>query len=210
MKRLLLAVLCVLFFATSVNAEYGKGAYGSYKRFIGNDVTATSLSLGDDQPLNIGAGDDSVFTWETTGNDHLQLGLDVGAASATGHFSIMEKDDMGHANRSPSGAGADPTFRIYSSDETEANDYVDIAHDGTAGYLHTGQGDLRLMAHNPGDINAFRLFDVGDTADGRKWTIHRNAVEGDNSLSFYVDDENSGTIDTTAILMSMTPQEINI
>jgi len=73
----------------------------------------------------MGDGFDFRLAWETTGNDNAQITTEVGSATASGYISIMEGADKGNANRSPSGTSADPVLRVYSSDETQANDYID-------------------------------------------------------------------------------------
>ncbi len=40
----------------------------------------------------------------------------------------MEDADIGNANRDPSGTSADPVLRVWSSDESNASDYIEMFH----------------------------------------------------------------------------------
>lgn len=119
----------------------------------------------DDVALAWGDSYDMFATFETTGNDNMQLGVEVGSASRSGYVSLMEGADMGDADRSPSGTSADPVFRIYSSDDTNADDYLDLYHNQTDAYITQGTGSLYL-----------------GTPVGSDWFLYRN---GDNTgISF--------------------------
>lgn len=115
-------------------------------------TNGASFSIFDGLQLRFGSSNDISQAWETEGNDNFQVGLKVGSADYSGYYSIMEQDDMGHANRSPSGTTANPTLRIYSSDETSATDYIEMYHDQTDAHITTGAGDLKLSAAG-GDID---------------------------------------------------------
>lgn len=81
--------------------------------------------------------------WQTVGNDHLTLGLVVGAASGSGNLVICEYADVttnfGHA------ANADSHLYIHSSDAASVNDYIGFWHDQTDGNIEVGAGSLNLL-----------------------------------------------------------------
>ena len=51
-----------------------------------------NFRMRDDKNLQMGSTADAEFAWETTGNDNLQLGLEVGSAARSGYFNIMQED----------------------------------------------------------------------------------------------------------------------
>lgn len=119
--------------------------------------TGATLQFLDDFFLNFGSGGDLKFVWETTGNDNFQIGTRVAGANGSGYVSLMESTDIGNANRSPSGTSADPVFRVYSSDETNANDYGEFLHDQTRFRI---QSPSEITIDSAGSINL-------DSASGR-------------------------------------------
>ncbi len=96
----------------------------------------------DDLGVFFGGSQDSFIVWETTGNDNLQIGTVVGSADSSGYVSLMEKADLGTANRSPSGTSPDLVLRVYSSDATVATDYIEMSHNQTNGVIATGVGQI--------------------------------------------------------------------
>ena len=113
----------------------------SMRNFNPSDVS-DDLILNDDINLSFGAPD-VCMAWETEGNDNFQIGTAVGAATSSGYVGIMEYADMGNANRSPSGTNANPILRVYSADEAQANDYIELYHDQTrANIVSAGQIEL--------------------------------------------------------------------
>ena len=67
-----------------------------------------------------------------------------------GHFAVMRKDDMADVDRSMStddknALGMDnPQFLVYSSDATNANDYIRLEHDQTDANIYSGTGIINL------------------------------------------------------------------
>lgn len=92
--------------------------------------------------LTWGGGADATIQWEDTGMDNLQLGLNVNDDTYSGYFSIMERGDLGNANRSPAAKTTNPTLRIYSADEAEATDYIEFHHNQTNGVIDVGSGSV--------------------------------------------------------------------
>lgn len=166
--------------------------------------TGDDFALSDGSKLRFGASSDVDFEWETTGNDNLQIGTNVGSAAATGYISIMEKGDMGNANRSPdadwvNGATpADPTFCVTSSDATNKLDHGCQWHDQTDYNIASGAGDINIISAvdvklNPtatGNVTLFEDTDVDDAADGKKFIIYRKAAEGDSVFQTWFDSFN--------------------
>ncbi len=103
----------------------------------------------DDTDILLGGGNDVALRYNVTqAKDSLQLGLTVGNDQFSGYFSIMEKADIGHANRAPLATTANPTLRIYSSDETVATDYIEFFHNGTDAYIQSGTGTINFNDDN--------------------------------------------------------------
>ncbi|MFW9873324.1 MAG: hypothetical protein ACFFG0_09495 [Candidatus Thorarchaeota archaeon] len=170
-------------------------------------ISSDGFNLTDDNNSSFGTGEDVYFAWETTGNDNLQIGIDVGAATASGVIAIMEKDDMGNANRSPSSTSSNPALRLYSADVTNADDYVEFYHDQTDVNLNVGSGRLRLYPNAADDdcTDCIRFFDgndVGDTTDGKAIRVYRRASEADDYFTFYIDQfEQANVVTTTDVLV---------
>lgn len=94
---------------------------------------------------------DSDFT-----RDSWQFGVSAGSNSQSGYLSLMEAGDLQNANREPAAFSVDPVFRIYSSDATEALDYLESYHNQTDPVIDWGNGDLQLLGGNvviTGDFN---------------------------------------------------------
>lgn len=126
------------------------------------------LAFPDGYKFKFGNGAEAFFRFRgSVNNDHLQLALKVNDANHTGHLVILEESDFASANRIPS-ATANPTLRIYSSDATQANDYIEVSHNQDDGVIATGAGNIRL---NPagnviiGGTTPDSLFEV-DGAEG--------------------------------------------
>ncbi len=172
---------------------------------------------GDNIVSYFGDGQEGAIMWDSLNtNDSLQIGTSVGDAAYSGYISIMEKADMGNANRDPGGTTANPTLRIYSADETSASDYIQFYHDGTNGVIETGTGDLNINTtiqissgnaitiNNPGSspsgstiylgspsADVGMVFTRGNGAGGtaRRWDT---AINSSNQL--YIKDSSSGNI----------------
>ncbi len=109
----------------------------------------TTLQMLDGHLITLGTSvNDPGFTWETQGNDNWQEGITVGASTGSGYKSLMEKADMGNANRSPSGTSPDPVLRVYSSDATQANDYIEMFHNQSNGLVKAPGGELHMTTSN--------------------------------------------------------------
>jgi len=112
-----------------------------------------------------GTGYDARMYWADSTYDSLQLGTGVGSNGQTGYFFFIEKADLGEANRYPTATTADPTFRIYSSDENVATDYIEFSHDQTDGNIDVGGGKLNTNAV----LNAVGGFEDNGSAGVDGW-----------------------------------------
>ena len=96
----------------------------------------------------------------------------------------MRKADLNDADRSMSASDknalgmTNPQFLVYSSDSTNANDYIRLEHDQTDANIYSGAGDINLIAAggdvglsggnlvNVGTISANTITDRGDGGFG--------------------------------------------
>ncbi|MCK5602434.1 hypothetical protein KAR91_11205 [Candidatus Pacearchaeota archaeon] len=165
-----------------------------------SNTGVSSFNLPDNFTLKFGAGFDFPMGWTTTGNDNFQIGTVVGSSDASGYTTFMEKADMNHANRSPSGTSANPVVRVYSSDETQADDYIEMYHDQNDGHLFVGSGALELniagniavLKPTATNIISFELKEDGGTA------LFRLRGQGDqDQIIFAVSDAGGNQIVVT-------------
>ncbi len=114
----------------------------------------------ENNPIRFGTNDNVRMLWQTTGNDSFQIGTKLNSVIQSGYISILERADIGDANRSPRGITPDPILRVYSADETNAFDYIEFKHNQTNADINWGTGDLNFVGGNTytvGDANAQRL-----------------------------------------------------
>ena len=148
-------------FETNTNQiTLGSGTFASFINF-----GVYNAFIQDDFAVQFGTGSDLKQTWETEGNANFQIGTKVGNADFSGYISIMEKDDLGNANRSPLAVSANPVLRVYSSDADVAADYIEMYHDQVSSNIQSGGGGLVL----------------GVSSDNNPVIIQ---VQGNNALTF--------------------------
>ena len=104
------------------------------------------IRFGDKRIMNFGDSEDSRIMWRTDGNASLMFGTLCGNANYSGYVSLSERGDMSSSNRWPAGTTVNPIWRVYSADETQADDYIEMKHDQTDGEIKVGNGDLNLDA----------------------------------------------------------------
>jgi len=181
---------------------------------VTGNVSCDELAVGDEEAIKLGNNTDAQMQWENgSTNDSLVLGLGVGSAAQSGFFSIMEKGDIGNSSREPAATTANPTLRVYSADQTQSLDFIQMYHNQTDAFLESGNGDLRLkfttgeMEIDPNNI----IFDADEANDGdlridtltaaRTWTLPditgTIALTADND-SFEVPNGAGGTTVDTA------------
>lgn len=122
-----------------------KNPSGSYIQF------ETQMAIVSDVNTVYGNSAECVMRLTSTGNETFQIAPSV-AAGRSAAVAIVNQSHVGVATRSPATAHVDPTFYVYSSDATQANDFVRVSHDQTDGVIEAGNGDLRLVAS--GEIKA--------------------------------------------------------
>ncbi|MDP2704990.1 MAG: hypothetical protein Q8O71_01165, partial [bacterium] len=132
-------------FETTANRYIFDSTTGAAAEF--RDEIRQTFSTGyyfeDGSFINIGTTvNDSKFRWTTIGNDSLQIGIGVGSANQSGYINIIDSADTDNANRSPLTTSANPVLRIYSSDETDATDYLEMYHNQTNAIFGWGNGNL--------------------------------------------------------------------
>lgn len=108
--------------------------------------TSMGIRVDNDMLMRFGSGANTDMSWESSNTvDDFQIGVRVGSNSLGGFMSLMERPDMGDANRSPAAFASNPTLRIWSADATDNNGYLDIYHDETNAYIDLGSGLLNIM-----------------------------------------------------------------
>ena len=112
---------------------------------LGTTTGVDDLVIPDLFGWRFGTGQDIRFMWNTEGNDSFQIGTRVNSVDGAGYVSIMEKDDMTHANRSPTVVTPYPTLRMYADNRVVAN-YVDIYHNSTDAVVAIGNGALTISS----------------------------------------------------------------
>ncbi len=123
-------------------------------RVLINSNTSGKPTFVDGVFVGFGNSADARLQWENSGNDNFQIGVAVGSASQSGYVSLMQDADMSLANRSPLATSPDPVLRVYSSDATEANDYIEQYHNGTNAFINSGNGNQVFNS------SAFRLQQI--------------------------------------------------
>jgi len=138
------------------------------------------FSMSDLIGIKFGSSADSRFLWDTTGNDHLDLGLKVGSSAQSGYFMLVEDDDRNDADRSPLATSADPVLRVYSSDDTSATDYLEIYHDQADAIIANGGGDIEIKS-------ASQRLEISPTAaSGNTMTLNMKDDGGNNALGIQI------------------------
>lgn len=99
------------------------------------------------------------------------------------------------------GGGASAGNGILRCHSEDDNNYTSVYNSSGQGYIKTdgsSPGVLNLQADVKGDVTCFNLSNVGDTSDGKKFTVNRRATEGNNNIDIYVDQNQKPTITTNA------------
>jgi len=121
-----------------------KNPAGSYIQF------ETTLNLVNDRGFSLSSSDWYRFQTASQGNDTLQVGCQVISGNSAS-MALVSMSHLGNANRSPVTQHSDPHLYVYSSDATQANDFVRISHNQTDAVIESGAGNLNLVSS--GDIN---------------------------------------------------------
>ena len=150
------------------------------------DATAMSLAIPSDSWLIFGiSGINAQMAWESTNTvDDFQIGVRVGSNSTGGYMSLMERADMGVANRSPAANTSNPTFRVYSADASADNDgYIQFYHDETNGNIDVGSGSVNILDSTAvtGSLSATTTVTAGTN-------LVAGSTTGDGTLIIHDDD----------------------
>ena len=137
----------LLDFETNANAI----SFSSTTGMATLDFQLITSKYDDGAGVDFGNSSDARMGFEGAGAiDSFQFGLVVGANGTSGYFSLMERADRGNANRRPLAFSVDPVLRIYSADEAEALDYLELYHDQTDAIIDWGGGGLILSGDGTG------------------------------------------------------------
>ena len=133
--------------------------------------------------------------WDN-GNSRVGIGTasPVGKLDVTGHTLLYQAGDEGANRTAPS--DTDPHLRVYSSDETQANDYIEMYHSQATGFITVGTGSMRLTT--PGEVDFYtggqttNIFKFAAAANIRNFYIHEaftiRAQLADEQLTFALHD----------------------
>ncbi len=152
----------------------------------------TNFVFGNESPCDI--------RFDTTGGatKHV-LRLETRIAGTNNCSGYIFINNQAH-DRVPANTVNNPTLRIYSSDVTEANSYLQLFHNQTDAVIDVGYGDLNLMQGAVGNVVLFDGTDVGDDDPGKRLRLYRKAAEGDAYVELYFDAWNSCYLQTTSSL----------
>lgn len=161
---------------------------------LGADGSGISLGIANDVWLIFGiSGVNAQMAWESTNTvDDFQIGVRVGSNSTGGFMSLMERADMGVANRSPSAFATHPTFRVYSADAgTDNNGYIQLYHDETDGYIDVGSGVVSILdptsvtgaLSSTTTVTAGTNLVAGSTSGDGTLVIHDDDAGGDATVT---------------------------
>jgi|GEM_PF-2672662 len=157
---LVLILLTVLFCQTvcsysfqgwNTGAKFLKSSGAELKFDTDNDSWVSNkpfICTGFESSIEFQKNDGAKILWQNAGFDSLIIATPVNSATGSGIVAVMEKNDIGMTNRTINIMSPDPLFRVYSSDENSADDYIELKHDQSAAWLKTGDGDLRLYPRN--------------------------------------------------------------
>jgi len=127
---------------------------GSDTIVIGSGSGATKIKLDelnllmeDNDSIRFGVGADLYMAWRATGNHNFQIGTRVGNSNYSGYICIMERGNMGNANRSPIATSTTPVFRVYAVGTT-ATSYIEKFYDdpNSVGVIQVGAGSLEIRS----------------------------------------------------------------
>jgi uncharacterized protein GlcG (DUF336 family) len=134
--------------------------FGPTITVIEEDGTQSAASIRFDSDLVMGVDADSTnsrLQFSTNGDrafqksNHNDGTVMFGVNDNNGHFAVGRKADLTTANRSMSTSDktalgmTNPQFLVYSTDSTNANDYIRLEHDQTDANIFSGDGGINLV-----------------------------------------------------------------
>ena len=142
------------------------GTVGTAQTWTGVNTYQNNVGIIDNINLTQGTSGDWLQRWDLGGNDYMVLAVRAdNTAAGSGYIVISEIDDWTHTNRDNHGTSLNPVLRIFSGDETNANDFFDFSHNQTDGVIQTGAGDINLIPAG-GTVNVTGNVGVTGTVDG--------------------------------------------
>ena len=116
---------------------------------LDTDITLSDTNVPDGSParLMFGNGADRGFQQNNNNDGTVMFGVN----GDNGHFAVGRKADLADGDRSMSTSDktalgmTNPQFLVYSSDSTNANDYLRIEHDQTDANIFSGDGNINLV-----------------------------------------------------------------
>ena len=116
---------------------------------LDTDITFSNTNVPDGTParLMFNNGSNRGFQENPNGDGTVMFGVN----DNNGHFAVGRKADMSDGDRSMSTSDktalgmTNPQFLVYSSDSTNANDYLRIEHDQTDANIFSGDGNINLV-----------------------------------------------------------------
>ena len=116
---------------------------------LDTDIVMSNTGVPDGSParLMFGNGSDRGFQQNNNNDGTVMFGVN----GDNGHFAVGRKADLADGDRSMSTDDktalgmSNPQFLVYSSDSTNADDYVRLEHDQTNANIFSGTGDINLI-----------------------------------------------------------------
>ena len=184
--------------------------------------------------LVLGAAQDASIYYD--GSNLILSPADVGS----GGVKILSSDQSDHIRIKHDNANAyfytsDGTF-VFETEETDTSTYLDVRGGGAGigyilakdadnsnwvqfycsggyGYLRTAGAapqELRLQSTSLADVACFNGSDVGDEDEGRKFIVHRKAVEGDDNLQLYVSSGRNAIVYSDSVMYFWSANKVII
>ena len=116
---------------------------------LDTDITFSNTNVPDGSParLMFGNGSDRGFQQNNNNDGTVMFGVN----GDNGHFAVGRKADLSDGDRSMSTDDktalgmSNPQFLVYSSDSTNADDYIRLEHDQTDANIYSGTGGINLV-----------------------------------------------------------------
>jgi hypothetical protein len=116
---------------------------------LDTDITFSDTNVPDGSParLMFGNASDRGFQQNNNNDGTVMFGVN----GDNGHFAVGRKADLADGDRSMSTSDktalgmTNPQFLVYSSDSTNANDYLRIEHNQTDANIFSGDGNINLV-----------------------------------------------------------------
>lgn len=107
-----------------------------------------SFMMNTDNPFLMDDNSDNGFETSSNdgGNESFYIFTEIGGLEKTGYIIMADRLQMDNVNREPTDSVDDVTFRIYSNDVTNPDDYIQFYHDQQDGRIDVGNGALIINA----------------------------------------------------------------